>query len=382
MVRILHLSDAHLGRVQYHLPQREEDYHRQFVEVLKLARQADAVLITGDLFDSRRPSTRSLVNLLDALEGIDLPIYAIGGNHDYHHLRPDETPLRVLDKLRIIRLLCFDGVDAGGVYIYGACAMPRSRAAEFKGALLKAPPHAILAIHQAVEGVKARYPADVDEYTMPQSAFAKLSFSHIAAGHVHDHAARHPLGILWAGSIEVWDASEFETWDWRAGRWELAQPQSPKGAILIDAGDKSASARPVEVPTRRRMLRLRIFVESEDDIAVALGDAARRFDSPGAVVRIELYGEVEAKRRAAQPPFSRALYVDVIDRLKRPKGAVAFGGGSVYAAIENLLKDRLGAEGAAAVLKALSYVREGELSLAKKVVEDWLNKEDSRGPAV
>lgn len=78
-MKILHISDAHLGRAQYHLSEREEDYYLSFTEALKRGAGADVVLVTGDLFDTKRPPTRALVKFVEAVEGVGAPIYLIGG---------------------------------------------------------------------------------------------------------------------------------------------------------------------------------------------------------------------------------------------------------------------------------------------------------------
>lgn len=384
-MRIAHLSDAHLGRQQYHLKEREEDYFQALADALRSAKSADAVAITGDLLDTRRPSTRVLLRALDVLAEAGLPVYAIGGNHDYSYLRPEETPLRILDRVRAIRLLCFDEADLGGVWIYGACATPRSRADEFRQRVLSARPGSVLAMHQAVEGVKARYPSAVDEFTMPLRALSGIKAVHIAAGHVHDHGAsaavpgaNGSVQALWAGSLELWDSGEFETWDRAGGKWEMRQEAAPKGIYLVDVAGKAASVKEVLLRPRRRMLRLRLFLEDFKDIEAVFDEAARRFDEAGAVVKVELYGEAEGDIRPSRYAafFSKALYVDVVDRTKKPRGVVVRTG-SAYEAVERLLREKLGA-GADAVAKALAYVRDGDKAMAEKILREWLYAEADR----
>ncbi|MEM1597471.1 MAG: exonuclease SbcCD subunit D [Pyrobaculum sp.] len=380
-MKILHISDAHLGRAQYHLPEREEDYFSAFEEALRRGKAADAVLVTGDLFDSRRPPTKAVVRFIEAVEASGLPVYVIGGNHDFNYLRfkaeaercptPREcifdTVLRLVDRVRAARLLCWEAADLGGVVIYGACATPRDFAAEYRQRLLKAPPGSVLAIHQAVEGVKARYPAEEDEFTMPQEVFQGLPYLHIAAGHVHDHLARHPVGALWAGSLEIWDVGEFETWDY-AGRWEKAQDLAPKGAVLLDAAGKAVSHKAVPLPPRRGAYRVRIYARDKNDLATAFEEAVKMFDKAGALVRVEIYGVFEGgvKPRQLASRFSKALYVDVVDRSSAPQKALALRG-SAMEEIWRIMKERLG-ERAEAVLKAMELVRDGDREAAYRLL--------------
>ncbi|PSP89656.1 DNA repair exonuclease [Halobacteriales archaeon QS_4_69_34] len=94
MTTILHVSDTHLGKRQYGSDVRREDFAAAFEQVVAIAvgehpdhdaGPVDAVIHTGDLFDSRTPPlpeiTRS-VGTLRRLADAGVPFYAIVGNHD------------------------------------------------------------------------------------------------------------------------------------------------------------------------------------------------------------------------------------------------------------------------------------------------------------
>jgi len=379
-MKILHISDAHLGRAQYHLPEREEDYFEAFREAIRLGKSADAVLVTGDLFDLKRPSTKTLVKFVEAVEQVDVPILLIGGNHDFSYTRfraeagrcaaPKEclydTALRLIDKLGLARLLCWEAADLGGVAVFGACATPREYAQEYRQLLQRAPPRSILAIHQAIEGVKTRYPVEEDDFSMPPAVFQGLSVLHIAAGHVHDHLASHPVGALWAGSLELWDAGEFETWDY-GGRLEKTQDAAAKGAVLIDAAGRAVTTRPLPIRPRRPMYRVRLYFRDSKELEAAVEEAVRMFDKPGAVVRLELYGEAEARPRQIAARFSKALHVDVVDRTSRGVQRAVAPRGAAFEEIWRLMRERLGPH-AEAVLRAMELVREGEREAAYRLL--------------
>lgn len=378
-MKILHVSDAHLGRAQYGLPEREDDYYKAFREGLMRGKTADVVLITGDVFDSRRPSTRAMLRFVEAVEEVGLPVYVIGGNHDFSYVRyraeaeqseggfAGDTVLRLLDRVKLAKLLCWSSADLGGLVLFGACATPRDYAAEYRRLLQKAPPGALLAIHQAVEGVQARYPAEEDDYTMPQSVFQGLSYIHIAAGHIHDHFAKHPIGAVWAGSMEVWDSGEFETWEY-AGRFNKVQERATKGVVLIDAAGRGVSVKSTPLPESRPLYRLRIYVREGKELVGAVEEAARLFDKPGAVVRLEIWGTAEegVKTRQLAAAFTKALYVDVVDRTSAPQRAVALRG-SAFEELWRLLREKLG-DHAEVVIKAMELVREGEREAAYRLV--------------
>ena len=85
-MRFLHLSDLHLGRRLYDLSLLED---QRFIleQILKLLdeKNADGVLLAGDLYDKAVPAAEA-VTLLDwfltELAGRDLPVFLVSGNHD------------------------------------------------------------------------------------------------------------------------------------------------------------------------------------------------------------------------------------------------------------------------------------------------------------
>lgn len=86
-MKLVHLSDTHLGKKQYNSSEREQDFMDAFIEVIDTAIDidADAVIHTGDIFDSKSPSIDTLDKTADQINRLDtngIPFYAILGNHD------------------------------------------------------------------------------------------------------------------------------------------------------------------------------------------------------------------------------------------------------------------------------------------------------------
>jgi exonuclease SbcD len=84
-MKLLHVSDWHLGRTTYNAS-RVEDHDKVLAEILDLARQEkpDLVLHTGDLFESIRPAYEDMdrgVRALQALAEV-APVVVLCGNHD------------------------------------------------------------------------------------------------------------------------------------------------------------------------------------------------------------------------------------------------------------------------------------------------------------
>lgn len=90
MIRLLHISDVHLGaRLGGFGPVAEERREAIRAAFRRLPARADdwgvdAVLVAGDLFDSPRPTSRDVDVARETLRGLarNRPVFAIPGNHD------------------------------------------------------------------------------------------------------------------------------------------------------------------------------------------------------------------------------------------------------------------------------------------------------------
>lgn len=109
-MRLLHVSDWHLGRQTYNVP-RAADHDKVIGEILDLARATRPHLIvhSGDLFDVQRPAYADLdrgVTALQELGGI-APVAVVGGNHDspalfrlFARLLGPDSAIRFVDRAR------------------------------------------------------------------------------------------------------------------------------------------------------------------------------------------------------------------------------------------------------------------------------------------
>lgn len=85
-MKLLHLSDLHIGKkVHGHdLSEEQKDILSQVIAYAK-DQKADAILISGDVYDTSMPGVEA-VDLLDwfwtQLAALDIPVFVISGNHD------------------------------------------------------------------------------------------------------------------------------------------------------------------------------------------------------------------------------------------------------------------------------------------------------------
>ncbi|WP_243669529.1 DNA repair exonuclease [Vulcanisaeta sp. JCM 16161] len=125
---IAQLADIHLGHRQYGLEERLEDYNRAFLNAvdrliqLREERGLDTVIISGDFFDTQRPSPSIYITAIRGLTRLreaGIRVIAIRGNHDSSVINPVENPLAVLHQMGLIQYLDNGYVDLGGVRLIG-----------------------------------------------------------------------------------------------------------------------------------------------------------------------------------------------------------------------------------------------------------------------
>jgi len=116
-VKFLHLADIHLGKKQYNISQRYQDYFTAFRSILDKAveQEVDFILISGDLIDSDEGVNPSMLREIIAILNNfkiecskslrrEIPIICIEGNHE-NPLFSDLTWLKLLADLELIVLL-------------------------------------------------------------------------------------------------------------------------------------------------------------------------------------------------------------------------------------------------------------------------------------
>lgn len=113
-MQLAHAADIHLGHRQYGLSQREVDARLSFQHFLSQAEQndVDAILIPGDLFDSRDIRPETLQQTEELLDNVEPPVIVSPGNHDENMSRRRSlTWLQYLNNRGLITLLTADLTD-------------------------------------------------------------------------------------------------------------------------------------------------------------------------------------------------------------------------------------------------------------------------------
>lgn len=123
-MRVAHAADVHLGRRQYGYSDRADDASASFRWFLNEATDpsdgtapADAIVVPGDLFDSRDIRPATLESAEEALGDTSQPVFVSPGNHDENmSRRRTQTWLEYLNDRGLITLLSADLDDGPLVF--------------------------------------------------------------------------------------------------------------------------------------------------------------------------------------------------------------------------------------------------------------------------
>jgi DNA repair exonuclease SbcCD nuclease subunit len=229
-VRLVHLSDLHLGYRQYQrltptgINQREWDVANTFRQAIDqiIALKPDVVLVAGDVFHTSRPTNaailhafRQFVRLRAALPGAS--IVMVAGDHDTPRTTESGSIMGLFEQIGI-RVAAHEAkLFPIPEHDLSVLAVP-----DVPGPIPQLAPdpsarHNVLLIHAHVREVVPQYYADLDRATLAVSRgdLALARWSYVALGHYHVHH-RVAANAFYSGSLDytslnVWyDLSEEE----------------------------------------------------------------------------------------------------------------------------------------------------------------------------
>jgi exonuclease SbcD len=220
-VRLVHLSDLHLGFRQYQrltpagINQREADvaasFRRAVDKIVEL--RPDVVLVAGDLFHSVRPTNPAILHAFAQFSRLrhELPdsvIVLVAGNHDTPRSSETGCILRLFAQLGIeviddaARRLSFPERDLS------ILAVPDVPAA--RPALVPEPGvrHNVLMLHGEVEGVLPPSAAATDRASLEISKeeLSAERWNYVALGHYHVYRQVAP-NAYYSGSLDYTSAN-------------------------------------------------------------------------------------------------------------------------------------------------------------------------------
>lgn len=207
-----HISDTHLGFVQYNSEEREEDVYSAFNQAIdtSINDHVDFVIFAGDIFHVPTPSGKAILVLANALKRLkqnNIDSFFILGDHDISRIRATPIPF-VYHNLEFSKYIGngkpFQYKD---VMILGYDKRRKNEIHTFEQDFAKADTeaknhtgHKILVLHQGITELN-KFAGELNSTDLPKN------FTYYAMGHLHERELKkfsHLGGpIAYPGSIEL-----------------------------------------------------------------------------------------------------------------------------------------------------------------------------------
>lgn len=221
-MRLVHLSDLHLGFRQYYrltptgINQREADvaasFRRAVDRVVEL--QPDVVVIGGDVFHAVRPTNSAILQAFQQFARLtqalpDALVVMVAGNHDTPRSSETACILRLFRPLGVHvvdtepQRLAFPERDLSVLAVPDVPGMRRPALVPDESAR-----HNVLLLHGEVEGMLPAHLADADRASLEisQEELGAARWSYVALGHYHVHREIAP-NAWYSGSIDYTSAN-------------------------------------------------------------------------------------------------------------------------------------------------------------------------------
>ena len=306
MLKIIHGADFHLdspftGLTPERAAQRREEQRELLDRLGQLARerQADLVLLSGDLLDSGRVFQETAEALVRTLAQIPCPVFLAPGNHDYWSDRSVYATLDWPDHVHIFHTAAPERVDLPQLNcaVWGSAFLaPHQTESPFAGLRVPRDGRVHLGCFHGDMNPQSHY----GPVTREEVAASGLHY--LALGHIHQGSGLQREGdTFWAYSGCPEGRNFGETGE--------------KGVLYVEVEPGQATAQLLPTAHRRYEI-LSVDLTGADDPLSAIRSAL-----PGAALRLVCHGRRNRGQREnqcqkhRQPPVCRMLFHKVLPSL-------------------------------------------------------------------
>jgi DNA repair exonuclease SbcCD nuclease subunit len=240
-----HISDTHLGLVQYGLEEREQDVYHTFNQAIdtSIKDHVDFIIFAGDIFHNPNPNGTAIVQMANALKRLkenNVDSFFILGEHDISRIRSTPIPYVYhnlefskyigqgnIVKYKDILLVGFDKIRKSEIPQYEEKFLNVDKIVKNHSA------HKILVMHQGITEFN-KFAGELLSTELPKN------FTYYAMGHLHDQQIKqfnHLKGLVaYPGSIELTTSEG------------IKEPK--KGFYEVDISQSEAMPNWIELDTR------------------------------------------------------------------------------------------------------------------------------------
>ena len=283
-MKFSHISDTHLGLVQYGLEEREQDIYDSFNQAINISIQdkVDFVIFAGDIFHTPNPSGTAILQMANALKRLkenEIESFFVLGEHDISRVRSTPIPY-VYHNLEFskyvgrgepvyykdVMIVGFDKIRKNEMTgLEEKFLHVESLADEHKG-------HKILVLHQGITEVN-KFAGEVNSTDLPKN------FTYYAMGHLHDKFLKqydHLKGPLaYPGSTEMTTSEGIK--------------ETEKGFFKVDISDDEAKPEWIKLDTRPQ-ISVKTEFENIDSAIKELNEKISGLKKKP-IIEIKIHGE-------------------------------------------------------------------------------------------
>ena len=283
-MKFSHISDTHLGLIQYGLEEREQDVYDSFNQAIDISIQdkVDFVIFAGDIFHTPNPSGTAILQMANALKKLkqnEIESFFVLGEHDISRIRSTPIPY-VYHNLEFskyvgrgepvyykdVMIVGFDKIRKNEMTgLEEKFLRLESLADEHKG-------HKILVLHQGITEVN-KFAGEVNSTDLPRN------FTYYAMGHLHDKFLKqydHLKGPLaYPGSTEITSSEGIK--------------EKEKGFFKVDISDDEAKPEWIKLDTRPQ-ISVKTEFENIDSIIKELNEKISGLEKKP-IIEIKIHGE-------------------------------------------------------------------------------------------
>jgi DNA repair exonuclease SbcCD nuclease subunit len=279
-----HISDTHLGLVQYGSEEREQDVYHVFNQAIdtSIKDHVDFIIFSGDIFHVPNPNGTAILQMANALKRLkqnNIDSFFILGEHDISRIRTTPIPY-VYHNLEFSRYIGQGKpIEYKDILLVGFDKMRKNEMSKFEekfsdvdSAAKNHSGHKILVMHQGINEFN-KFAGEIQSTDLPKN------FTYYAMGHLHDHDIKqfnHLSGpIAYPGSIELTTSEGIK--------------ETRKGFFEVDISGAEAKADWIELDIRPQFsfkLNYDDLSKSMDDITKKLGELNRN-----PIVELKIQGD-------------------------------------------------------------------------------------------
>ncbi|MFB5605945.1 MAG: metallophosphoesterase, partial [Nitrosarchaeum sp.] len=289
-----HISDTHLGLVQYGSEEREQDVYHVFNQAIDISIKdhVDFVIFAGDIFHVPNPNGTAIVQMANALKRLkqnNIDSFFILGEHDISRIRTTPIPY-VYHNLEFSKYIGHGKpIEYKGVLLVGFDKIRKAEMPQFEEKFRGVDEiasnhtgHKILVMHQGITEFN-KFAGELQSTDLPKK------FTYYAMGHLHDHDIKkfsHLSGqVAYPGSIELTTSEGIK--------------EIKKGFLEVDISGEEAIPKWIELDTRQQFSFKTDYNELEkliDEILSKIGKIERK-----PIVEIKIQGDnIETDQIQAQ----------------------------------------------------------------------------------